>query len=81
MPQPWPAVEIARTILAGFDDYRDHFQRITLGARQRFEQARWQEIQQAAAARISLYEEKVAEVNGWLRQAFPAPVFLPQPKS
>ncbi|MBA6060861.1 bifunctional isocitrate dehydrogenase kinase/phosphatase [Pseudomonas juntendi] len=76
MPQPWPAVEIARTILAGFDDYRDHFQRITLGARQRFEQARWQEIQQAAAARISLYEEKVAEVNGWLRQAFPASVLL-----
>ena len=52
MSQPWPAVEIARMILAGFDDYRDHFQRITLGARQRFEQARWQDIQQAAAARI-----------------------------
>lgn len=76
MSQPWPAVEIARMILAGFDDYRDHFQRITLGARQRFEQARWQDIQQAAAARINLYEEKVAEVNGWLRQAFAAEVLL-----
>ncbi|MNE04492.1 Isocitrate dehydrogenase kinase/phosphatase [compost metagenome] len=63
-------------ILAGFDDYRDHFQRITLGARQRFEQARWQDIQQAAAARINLYEEKVAEVNGWLRQAFATEVLL-----
>ncbi len=76
MPQPWPAVEIARTILAGFDDYRDHFQRITLGARQRFEQARWQDIQRAAAARINLYEEKVAEVNGWLRQSFAEDVLL-----
>jgi isocitrate dehydrogenase kinase/phosphatase len=76
MSQPWPAVEIARMILAGFDDYRDHFRRITLGARQRFEQAHWQAIQQAAAARINLYEEKVTEVNGWLRQGFAEAVLL-----
>ncbi|MGY4526233.1 bifunctional isocitrate dehydrogenase kinase/phosphatase [Pseudomonas sp. TE21394] len=76
MPQPWPAVAIARMILAGFDDYRDHFRRITLGARKRFEQALWQEIQRAAAARINLYEEKVAEVNGWLREGFAQEVLL-----
>ncbi|MEJ5865512.1 bifunctional isocitrate dehydrogenase kinase/phosphatase [Pseudomonas farsensis] len=70
MAQPWPAADIARMILDGFDDYREHFRSITLGARERFEQARWQAIQQAAAARINLYEEKVTEVNGWLRQAF-----------
>ena len=70
MAQPWPAADIARMILDGFDDYREHFRSITLGARERFEQARWQAIQQAAAARINLYEEKLTEVNGWLRQAF-----------
>ncbi|WP_313432011.1 bifunctional isocitrate dehydrogenase kinase/phosphatase [Pseudomonas sp.] len=76
MPQPWPAADIARTILDGFDNYREHFRQITLGARERFEQARWQDIQRASAARINLYEEKVAEVNGWLRQGFPEPILL-----
>lgn len=76
MTQPWPAADIARVILEGFDDYREHFRRITLGARERFEQARWQDIQQAAAARINLYEEKVAEANGRLRQGFEAPLLL-----
>ncbi|HEK1687631.1 TPA: bifunctional isocitrate dehydrogenase kinase/phosphatase [Pseudomonas putida] len=76
MPQPWPAAAIARMILDGFDNYREHFRRITLGARERFEQAQWQAIQQAAAARINLYEEKVAEVNGWLREGFDASLLL-----
>ena len=76
MPQHWPAGEIARMILDGFDDYREHFRRITLGARERFEQARWQDIQRAAAARINLYEEKVAEANCWLRQRFAEDVLL-----
>ncbi|MFK4233880.1 bifunctional isocitrate dehydrogenase kinase/phosphatase [Pseudomonas guariconensis] len=76
MSQSWPAVEIARMILDGFDDYREHFRRITLGARARFEQALWQQIQQAAAARINLYEEKVAQVNGWLRDGFAEAVLL-----
>ncbi|CAI3808345.1 Isocitrate dehydrogenase kinase/phosphatase [Pseudomonas sp. MM221] len=76
MTQHWPAGEIARMILDGFDDYREHFRRITLGARERFEQARWQECQRAAAARINLYEKKVGEVNGWLRDAFDDEVLL-----
>lgn len=76
MSQSWPAAEIARMILDGFDDYREHFRRITLGARERFEQALWQQIQQAAAARINLYEEKVAQVNGWLRDGFAEAVLL-----
>ncbi|MFB4392245.1 MULTISPECIES: bifunctional isocitrate dehydrogenase kinase/phosphatase [unclassified Pseudomonas] len=76
MTQPWPAAAIARMILDGFDNYREHFRQITLGARQRFEQAQWQAIQQAAAARINLYEEKVAEVNGWLRDSFEQAVLL-----
>lgn len=70
MLQQPPATDVARMILDGFDDYREHFREITSGARQRFEQAQWQETQRASAARISLYEEKVAEVTEWLRQAF-----------
>ncbi|HDS1736187.1 bifunctional isocitrate dehydrogenase kinase/phosphatase [Pseudomonas sp. BP8] len=76
MTQSWPATEIARMILDGFDNYREHFRRITLGARERFERAQWQQIQRAAAARINLYEEKVGEVNGWLRDAFDPEVLL-----
>ncbi|MDP2243912.1 bifunctional isocitrate dehydrogenase kinase/phosphatase [Pseudomonas sp.] len=70
MAQQWPAADIARLILDGFDDYREHFRQITDGARGRFEQALWQEAQQASAARIKLYEEKVSEVGDRLRHCF-----------
>lgn len=76
MPQQWPAADIARLILDGFDDYREHFRQITDGARARFEQAQWQETQQASAARINLYEEKVSEVGARLHQAISAEVLL-----
>ena len=72
MGQQWPAGEIARLILDGFDDYREHFRLITDGARMRFERAQWQEAQQASAARINLYEEKVAETRERLLQGFDA---------
>lgn len=49
------ALAIARTLLDGFDDYREHFRRITDGARERFEKAQWQQGQAASAARINLY--------------------------
>ncbi|MCU1718709.1 bifunctional isocitrate dehydrogenase kinase/phosphatase [Pseudomonas sp. 5P_3.1_Bac2] len=64
----WPSKTIAALILEGFDDYRERFRQITNGARLRFEQAQWQEIQQAAAARIALYEQCVGEVNQRLTQ-------------
>ncbi|RMQ49488.1 Isocitrate dehydrogenase kinase/phosphatase [Pseudomonas cichorii] len=60
---------IASLILAGFDDYREHFRQITDGARERFERAQWQLIQSASAGRINLYELKVSEVIGHLRAA------------
>ncbi len=72
MPQPWPAPAIARMILDGFDDYREHFRQITDGARERFEQAQWQEAQRASAARINLYEDKVSETRERLLQGFDA---------
>ena len=76
MSQHWPASEIARRVLDGFDNYREHFRQITLGARERFERADWHDSQRAAAARISLYEEKVVEVNGWLREGFAEALLL-----
>jgi isocitrate dehydrogenase kinase/phosphatase len=76
MSSLWPAADIARSILEGFDDYRDHFRRITDGAQHRFEQALWQEAQAASAARISLYEEKVGELTARLIQSFSGEVLL-----
>ncbi|PTQ74221.1 bifunctional isocitrate dehydrogenase kinase/phosphatase [Pseudomonas sp. GV071] len=76
MPQQWPAADIARLILDGFDDYREHFKQITDGARARFEQALWQETQQASAARINLYEEKVSEVGERLHEKLKDEVLL-----
>lgn len=72
MGQQWPADGIARLILDGFDDYREQFRQITDGARARFEQALWQEAQQASAARINLYEDKVAQTRERLQQDFDA---------
>ena len=76
MPQHWPASAIAALILEGFDDYREQFRQITNGARVRFEQAQWQEIQQASAARIALYEECVSTVSERLRAVYEADVLL-----
>ncbi|AZE56705.1 Isocitrate dehydrogenase phosphatase/kinase [Pseudomonas synxantha] len=81
-----PALAIARMILDGFDDYREHFRLITDGARERFEKAQWQQGQAASAARINLYEEKVAEVTACLRASTEAAALLdidlwPQVKS
>ncbi|KAA6166505.1 bifunctional isocitrate dehydrogenase kinase/phosphatase [Pseudomonas veronii] len=70
MSQSTPALAIARMILEGFDDYREHFRQITDGARERFEKAQWQLGQAASAARINLYEEKVSEVTERLQAAF-----------
>lgn len=76
MPQQWPAADIAKMILDGFDDYREHFRQIADGAQARFEQALWQEAQRASAARINLYEEKVNEVSERLHRAFDAESLL-----
>lgn len=70
MPQSWPAAAIAKMILEGFDDYREHFLRITDGARTRFEGALWQDAQAASAARINLYEQKVSEVSQRLQSTY-----------
>ncbi|HSH57608.1 MAG TPA: isocitrate dehydrogenase kinase/phosphatase AceK regulatory subunit, partial [Halomonas sp.] len=54
-----PSYRLAATILHGFDEYRSRFKAITADASRRFATAAWREAQQASAARINLYEEKV----------------------
>lgn len=63
---PYSPERIAQNILAGFDRYRHDFRQITSGARMRFEQARWNEIQEASTARINLYEEWVGATSAAL---------------
>ncbi|MGN5517663.1 bifunctional isocitrate dehydrogenase kinase/phosphatase [Halopseudomonas sp. Lyrl_26] len=57
------AAHIARRLLNAFDDYRAAFRELTMGARARFEQAQWAEIQEASTARINLYDERIFETR------------------
>lgn len=66
---PYSPKRIAQDILDAFDDYRDEFRSITSGARLRFEQARWNDIQLASTARINLYEDCVHAVATRLGEA------------
>ncbi|HDY97881.1 MAG TPA: bifunctional isocitrate dehydrogenase kinase/phosphatase [Pseudomonas sabulinigri] len=50
---------IAQQILVGFDLYRAQFRELTAGARARFEQAHWNDIQEASTQRINAYEDQV----------------------
>ncbi len=68
--------QIAKHILDGFDVYRARFQEITSGARSRFEQARWNDIQEASTARINLYEERVLITSQNLNELFDAAVVM-----
>lgn len=53
---------IANTILKGFNRHFRLFQKITSGAKVRFETADWKGVQSASANRISYYEQRVREV-------------------
>ncbi len=59
-------LRFARTILNGFESYFSDFQNITLAAKTRFENARWQEMHQSSVQRIDLYKEKVINVTGFV---------------
>ena len=63
---PFSPANLAQHILDGFDRYRQGFREITAGARGRFEQARWIEIQDASTARINLYEDCVGTTSAAL---------------
>ncbi len=53
------ALPIARRIAQGYQTYREGYQRITLAARERFEQAQWLAVQEANAERLASYHHHV----------------------
>ncbi|MDC9721011.1 MAG: bifunctional isocitrate dehydrogenase kinase/phosphatase [Gammaproteobacteria bacterium] len=57
------ANQIAQIVDAGFTEYRNQFEQISSGARQRFEKALWQDVQASGMQRIDLYGEMVNEVT------------------
>ena len=61
------AKEIAKTILKGFENHFTLFQEITSGAQERFEQAKWHEVREAARKRIYFYDKRIQETVDALR--------------
>jgi len=55
------AVDIARTILEGFDRHYSRFREVARGAKDRFERGDWAAVQEAQKARIAFYDLRVAE--------------------
>lgn len=55
------AKKIARTILKGFEHHFTLFQEITAGAQERFEDAAWPEVREAARRRIHFYDKRIQE--------------------
>jgi isocitrate dehydrogenase kinase/phosphatase len=60
--------QVAQTILDGFAAYRHQFINITLGARSRFEEQAWRDVQKAAQERIDLYEDAVQALHRTLSE-------------
>ena len=55
--------QFASAILDGFESYFVSFQKITLAATARFDQANWQAVQRASLDRIDLYKSSILEVQ------------------
>ncbi len=66
-----PTVEIARTILAGFDKHYRLFRETTARAKERFQRADWVGGHAAAVARIDMYDQRVREAVSALADLHP----------
>lgn len=64
------AGNIANTILNGFDRHIHLFIEITKSAQYRFDNAQWSEVQKAAKARTTFYEERVKETYETIKEDF-----------
>ena len=64
---------IARLIVAGHIAYHRDFDRITRGARARFEQADWLAVQRASTLRIEIYDDHVSRVVARISRLRDAP--------
>ena len=66
------AESIANVLVDGFNKHYRLFHESSALAKQRFEQARWQEGQQAVRDRIQFYDDRVRETTGKLHREFHA---------
>lgn len=64
------AFAIAKTIINGFDRHIHLFIEITQSAQQRFQNCQWSEVQKAAKARTTFYEQRVKETFDTIKQDF-----------
>ena len=64
------SIEIAATILNGFNRHFTIFSEITRGAKQRFENADWQAEREAARERVEFYDHRVRDAIADLRKLF-----------
>lgn len=74
---PQPANEsvaegIAQALIEGFDRHYGLFREASARAKQRFEEARWHEVQDAVSERIRYYEDRVRECVARLTNEFAA---------
>ena len=53
--------DLAQLLLEGFLEQQQRFNRLTLGARERFQRGDWDAVQRAARLRISQYGDQVDE--------------------
>ena len=73
MPSPRSgglALAVAQIVLWGFNKHYRLFREITQGAKARYEEARWQEVQEASRARLQFYDKRVAETVERLEKEF-----------
>ena len=64
------AQDIATTILQGFNRHFEIFQSITSGARERFENADWRQVQLASRERIVLYDRRIEETISLIKELY-----------
>ena len=64
------AAPIANMILTGFERHINLFIEITQSAKERFQQCKWSEVQQAAKERTTFYDARVEETYNAIRNDF-----------
>ncbi len=65
------AFSVAQALLEGFDKHYRIFREVSARAKQRFEQADWQDVQAANRERIKFYDLRVKEAADRLEREFP----------
>ena len=66
------AESIAHVLVDGFNMHYRRFHESSALAKQRFDQGRWQEVQQAVRDRIQFYDDRVRETTEKLHREFDA---------